>query len=169
MIVVGSKNPVKVSAVAEVFADYPQYATMQVSGVDASSGVRPQPLSLEETVSGARNRARQAYEGFLGVGLESGIMAIPDGYLEVCFAAIFDGTRMHTGMSCGFALPKAVTNLMFEEELNLVEAAMRVGLTDDPEVGKKGGLLSILTDGRLTRKEYSKQSLITAIISLEHL
>ena len=59
-VVVGSKNPVKVAAVAEVLAGYRDGAACAVEPHDVASGIAEQPMTLEETAAGARNRAAAA-------------------------------------------------------------------------------------------------------------
>ena len=60
-ITVASLNPVKLRAAsARLPADLPAQRTFHVSGVAVPSGVPDQPLSLAETLKGARNRAENA-------------------------------------------------------------------------------------------------------------
>ncbi len=175
-IIVGSQNSVKMSAVREVLASYPYLNQAELVSVSVPSGVSAQPGSLEETVQGAKNRAEQGYhqeaaEHRLGIGLESGLMQVPttnDEYMDVCICAVYDGNRHHIGMSCGFRLPREVTRLIFEEKLDLNQAMTRCGLTNNPRLGAAEGSIGLLTKGRICRKEYCKQSLITALISVEN-
>lgn len=57
-VVVGSRNPVKVSAVETALAAFDP----AVSTVAVESGVAEQPRSVAETIEGAENRARRAYD-----------------------------------------------------------------------------------------------------------
>ena len=74
-VVVGSKNPVKVEAVAEAFQKY--WPKCEVMGAEVSSGVSAQPMSELETMNGARQRAYGALkidsETQYGVGIEGGV------------------------------------------------------------------------------------------------
>lgn len=71
-IVVGSKNQVKVDAVKEIIQDYPHLKDAEIIIVEVGSGVGEQPKSLEETVSGAINRSKNAYKDCdYSFGLES--------------------------------------------------------------------------------------------------
>ena len=54
--VVGSKNPVKIKAVKVVFEK--MLGKTEVIGVKAFSGVKNQPMSLDESYCGALNRAK---------------------------------------------------------------------------------------------------------------
>ena len=68
---VGSMNPVKLGAIREVMAGvFPEAVFVPVA---VPSEVPDQPLGLEETLRGARNRAKNAFaDCFLSVALESG-------------------------------------------------------------------------------------------------
>ncbi len=87
-IVVGTKNPSKLSAVKiavdKLFpltsasnADSEQKLSHTIVGVDVPSGVDPQPKSAEETLTGAKNRAMAALkevpDADYGIGLEGGL------------------------------------------------------------------------------------------------
>ena len=94
-VAVGSKNPVKINSVKAallqvihnqpVFADddtEDKHVKLRVEGFDVPSGVADQPMGDEETMTGADNRARAAYEAYrkqfqiiphLAVGLEGGL------------------------------------------------------------------------------------------------
>jgi len=168
---VGSQNRVKVCAVEEILGDYLHLKDAKVISIDAVSEVDDQPRSLDETVQGAINRAKNAYQDCdYSFGLESGMMAVPNtktGHMDVCVCAIFDGEEYHLGLSSAWETPKDVANYMFNEGLNMNDAAYKAGLTEDLNVGAKDGLIGIMTKGRLTRKEYTKEAIRTALIHLE--
>ena len=85
-VIVGSKNPNKIDAVKEVLALYPNFSGAIVEGIAADSGVYKQPTSIEETVQGAINRAKNSFKDCdLSIGLESGLIAVPQtksGYMD---------------------------------------------------------------------------------------
>lgn len=168
---IGSQNKVKLEAVREILEEYPALAG-EVVGVEVPSGVPDQPLSLEETVRGAMNRARDAYRDCdYGIGIESGIMQVPatkSGYMDICACAIYDGREFHLGLSSAWEFPDPkVMDLLSREGLTMEQAAVRAGLTENAKVGSAEGVISILTKGRLNRKEYTKQALRTALIHLD--
>lgn len=169
---VGSKNEVKIEAVREALALYEMFDGAEVEGVAASSDVSEQPKSLEETVRGAQNRARSAFEGCdYAVGLESGLVAVPGskaGYVDMCCCAIFDGSDMHLGFSPAFEPPAGITKLVFEEGHDLSSASKEIGLTTSDEIGKEEGLIGIVTKGAINRKEYTRQAVIMAIAHLNY-
>ena len=172
-IAVGSKNKAKVDAVREILQDYPHLAGAQVAGFDVSSGVSDQPKSIEETVNGATNRARVAFEKCercdYAFGLESGLMKIPEtktGYMDVCACAIYDGKEFHLGLSSAWE-HRGIFEIVIKEGLDISAATNKLGLTKNPEIGAAEGAIGILTKGHLNRKEYTKQALRTALIHLE--
>ncbi|MDE2001475.1 MAG: DUF84 family protein [Patescibacteria group bacterium] len=168
---VGSVNPNKVEAVRELLQDYPHLKEAEVSGVAASSGVSEQPKSLDETVRGATHRAQGAFKDCTySFGIESGLMAVPgskSGFMDVCVCAIFDGKELHIGLSSAWEAPKHVMQYMLSDGLDMNQAAFKAGLTENPKVGSSEGLVSIMTKGRLSRKEYTKEAIRTALIHLE--
>lgn len=172
IINVGTSNKAKLEAVTETIADYPDLAKAKVRSSKVSSNVQDQPKSLEETIKGAMNRARNAFIGCdLSIGIESGLMAVPytkTGYMDVCVCAIFDGTEFHIGLSSAFEYPKAMTDMVLQENIDITQAANRLGFSANPALGSYEGMVGILTKGRVNRKAHAKQALITALIHLEH-
>lgn len=171
-IKIGSKNKAKIEAVGEILKEYPHLAHAEFEGTETDSRVSAQPKSLEETTRGAMNRAKNIFTDCdYSIGLESGLMEVPNtksGYMDVCVCAIYDGKEFHIGLSSAWEFPdKRVTELMLKEGLDMSQAINKVGLTNNPEIGSEEGAIGILTKGRMTRKEYTKQALRTALIHLE--
>jgi inosine/xanthosine triphosphatase len=170
-IKIASQNPAKVEALREILADYPHLKKAEINAVDAPSGVDDQPKSLKETVRGAMNRSKNAYTDCdYSFGIESGLMEVPNtksGYMDVCVCAIFDGNEYHLGLSSAWEAPKRVSEFMLNDGLNMNAAAYKAGLTDNPKVGSAEGLVGIMTKGRLTRKEYTKEAIRMALIHVD--
>src|SRR5579859_2213478 len=138
-VAVGSLRRPKVDAVREAMRSLgPTLAAgaeIEVVGVEISSGVRETPLSREETMSGARNRA----EALLGmargkgepwryfVGLEGGIEIVRENGLQWPFlenwAYVSDVTgRGSFGQSGAILLPESVAKRVVEEGIALGDA-----------------------------------------------
>lgn len=169
---VGSANKAKVAAVAGILLEYPHLAGGDVEGVKTDSGVSDQPLSLDETIAGAMNRAHSAFvDCDYSVGLESGLMAVPQaksGYLDVCVAVIYDGSEFHLGISSAWEFKnKEIITSMVEEGLDMSQAIQKAGMTSNPNIGSEEGAIGIVTKGRIDRKAYTKQALQMALIHLE--
>lgn len=169
-ICVGSTNQVKIEAVRDALSEYGMDA--EIISVKVPSGVSEQPKSLDETIKGAMNRAKNAFSNCAyGIGLESGLVPIPytkTGYMDICACAFYDGKEFHLGLSSAFEYPREITRLVFEENLDIDQAAYKTGLTKNSDVGTEEGVIGILTKGRLLRKDYTKQAVVTALIHLEN-
>jgi inosine/xanthosine triphosphatase len=78
-VAVGSTNPVKIAGIKEAFEAIWPEISWDVKGVSVESGVSSQPMSDEETIEGATNRAKVAIKALgadFGVGPEGGLAKI---------------------------------------------------------------------------------------------
>lgn len=152
--------------------DYPFFAGAIVSGLDVSSGVSAQPLFLEETIKGAMNRAKRAFQNCTySFGIESGLVSVPytrGGYMDVCSCAIYDGQQLSLGLSSAFEVPSMILDLVLNKGLECNEALYRAGLTQKKKAGSEEGMTGILTKGRIMRKEQIKQAICNALILIEN-
>jgi inosine/xanthosine triphosphatase len=156
-VVVGSGNPVKIAAVRAVLARLlpaSGVAALTVFGTEVPSGVPAQPLGDEETQRGARQRALGALavsDAELAVGLEGGVVVLPDGRMRTCaWAVVIDRTgREGLGGSLSMPLPEIVAaRIRAGEELgHAMDAVAQV-------VGTKHGrgAVGILTAGLIDRQ-----------------
>lgn len=150
-IAVGSANPVKVAATAAVLAGYFPDARVEAHAV--ASGVPDQPFGDEQTIAGARaraERAREATDADLGVGLEGGVVDGPSGMRTCAWCVIVhrDG-REGVGGSLAMPLPDAVAEMIRAGE-ELGYAMDRFAQTRGTKHGK--GAVGILTAGRIDRQ-----------------
>ena len=76
-VIVASKNPVKINCAEIGFSQMFPDEMFEVEGLATSSGVSDQPVTNEETLTGAKNRASNAKEEIkeadFWVGIEGGI------------------------------------------------------------------------------------------------
>ncbi|MBI5794422.1 DUF84 family protein, partial [Candidatus Uhrbacteria bacterium] len=103
----------------------------------------------------------------LSFGIEGGTMEVSGSHssamkLDVC--AVYDGKTIGLGFSSAFSLPEDLHQLVAEQGLDLSQAARVAGYTDHPKIGTAGGVVGILTDGRITRSDFCRQALIMALI-----
>lgn len=176
LIVVGSINNIKVQAVEEVLKHYPDFADAKIKSLAVPSGISEQPMSLEETIQGAKNRAQNAFltngkNYSYGFGIESGLFQAPGtktGYLEGSICAIFDGKNHYIGLSCGFEVPPHILDFILNKNMDLSQACLHAKVTENPHLGAGEGLIGLLTKGKINRKEYTKQCVITALSQLDH-
>lgn len=150
-VVVGSTNPVKLAAARRVITA--AWTRASVEAVTVPSGVADQPFGDEETIAGARNRARAAREALdadLGIGLEGGVVDSPAGMRTCAWCVVMhrDG-REGVGGSLAMPLPPAVAAM--------IRGGTELGHAMDALVAERGtkqgkGAVGILTDGRIDRQ-----------------
>lgn len=169
---VGSKNRTKINAVKELLLDYPMFENAEVIGVDVKVEEFGHPKSLDETVAGAVDRAKQSYlNNDYGFGIEGGLMVVPQtksGYMEVAVCAIFDGKQIHLGLSEACEWPKLAIDAILNKGMDGSQAMKAVGLTSHEKLGEHEGLISILTKGRMNRTTFNKSAVKMALLHLEN-
>lgn len=167
---VGSQNPVKLEAVRDVVLSCDMFKNAEFKALPVDSGFPEQPVGLEETIGGARNRAVNAFRNCdLSVGLESGLIPVPltdSGYMNLTACAIYDGSAYYTGLGPAFELPRDIARLVIIDRLDLNEAVLTAGLSRDPHIGRTQGLIGLLSGGRVSRAEYSKPAVSMALTRL---
>jgi len=103
----------------------------------------------------------------LGLGIESGLFALEyDGqtrYYDVCVVSAYDGASHHHGLSCAFEIPPPVLRHVLENGCDLSQACNASLITSDDKIGEHGGLIGLLSSGRLSREQYTVQALDTAL------
>ncbi len=166
LIVVASKNPVKVEATRRAFAAQFPHKEIDMVSVNSDSGVSKQPRSDDETRSGAINRANNALklhtDADFYVGIEGGVEVIDGQLFAFAWMAIESKDRkMVTNRSTTLPLPPKIMSLM-DEGLELGEANDQVFITHNSK--QKGGAFGLLTDGKLTRGAIYTETLIIALV-----
>lgn len=164
-VAVGSSNRIKIEATKEAFEHF--YKDIVVISVGMEN-LQAQPITLHGTVNGAVTRAKKAIEKIkdadLGVGIEAGLMEVPDvnTYLNVQFAAIIDrNNKLTIGSSPGFQLPEEVAKMVLIERMEVDKAVeFLFGIKD---IGEKRGIIDLMTKGAVSRKELIRNALIMAI------
>ncbi|GAA4825163.1 inosine/xanthosine triphosphatase [Algivirga pacifica] len=165
-IVIASLNPVKVNASLSTFQKAFSEEVFEAEGLSIPSGVSDQPMSEEETLTGAINRAKGAQEtaseGDYFVGIEGGIQATPQGMSAFAWVYILDRHgRSSQARTANFYLPPKVTELIYQ--------GVELGHANDKVFGElnskqKGGAVGSLTAGILGRTEYYEQAVLLALI-----
>jgi inosine/xanthosine triphosphatase len=157
---VGSLNPVKVEATRSVLSRF--FPHLEVTPVDASSGVGEQPRG-DSTKEGAMHRAAGAIVGAdLGIGLEAGVFETPDGLYDIQYCAVLDRRGRYTiGHGMGFRYPPRVAEL--------VRSGSTVGnafksLYGSQREGHRDGAIGFLTLGALDRTRLAEQAVMAAMV-----
>jgi len=174
IIAVGSTNPVKIEAVRDAISRYPSLSRSEVLNGASPSGVPDQPLRLEDTLQGARNRALHSFDSFhlthddLGIGIEGGIGLICGaGYFHLEAAVLYDGEIFYQGISPGIEIPPNVLREIRSGK-TLGDAFFSLGLTENPRLGSAEGFIGVLSGMRMDRKQYTIQALMMALATYDH-
>jgi inosine/xanthosine triphosphatase len=191
ILAVGTKRGPKLSAVTEALEAFSNVlapdSQFEVLGVEVESGVSHTPVSREELMRGARQRAEALIQLARGngetwkffVGLEGGLDVVQEGasaedmqwraslkqygrrrvFLE-SWAYVTDGVRGHYGRSGGIELPEALAREVLE---NGVELSVAI----DKFAGAVGirdaqGAWGVLSGNFITRQEAFRIAVIAA-------
>ena len=173
IIHVGSHNRVKIEAVRTAILQYSFLTNAQGLSMPAQSSVSDQPKSIDETVTGAKNRALNAFPGSkYSIGLESGMIILSQPgvtyYFEHTVCAIYDGSQFYLGFSPAFPLPLKVASLLIEQGLDLEQACVATKLSDNKDLGQAEGIIGCLSKGIVTRLEYTIPAITMALIGLQN-
>jgi inosine/xanthosine triphosphatase len=169
-VAIGSTNPAKMKGTRLAFSRTLGRGPVLLKGVDTTALVRSQPLSLDETVEGAQERAAFALETArpdFGVGVEAGLFGLgrawPGHFLNVQIAAVVDRAgHLSFGCSSGFPIPGGLVAKLKErrEELDRYTHEL-VGVT---KVKEEHGIVYHLSQRRLSRVEMTEQCVSMALI-----
>jgi inosine/xanthosine triphosphatase len=170
-IIVASKNPVKIKAVARGFRKMFPGEEFAIEGISVASGVREQPMDGAETLTGALNRANNAAheepDRDYWVGIEGGIELKDDEMMEAFAWVVIrskDGA-VGKGKTGTFFLPPKVAEL--------IKAGKELGKADDIVFGRsnskqENGAVGILTDNAIDRTSFYTEAVVLALIPLKN-
>ena len=138
-------------------------------GISVPSGVPDQPMSNNETLQGAKNRATNAQtempEADFWVGLEGGIEK--QGSEMECFAwcVVLSKEKMGKARTSTFFLPQKI--------VELVDGGMELGAADDvvfqrTNSKQANGAIGILTGDVIDRTSYYVDALVLALIPFKN-
>jgi inosine/xanthosine triphosphatase len=176
-IAVGSQRGPKLNAVREALKSFSPFlapgADFHVEGVEVPSGVSHTPLSREELMAGARQRAealqqiareRDAHWKYF-LGLEGGLDVVQSDSARWVFleswAYVTDGaSHGYFGQSGGILIPEPLAKRVVDEGVELSEAidsfAGGIGIRDGQ------GAWGVLTRDIITRQEAFRIAVIHA-------
>ena len=173
-VAVGSQNKNKITAVKEAVSLYPEvFSNAVVEGVAVDIKEFGHPKTIEAITNGAVDRAKQAFgERYAySFGIESGLMPVPhtkSGYIEIQACAIYDGAQVSMGFSTGFEWPTGVIEKILEGNVDGSAAFRELGYTDEEKMGNvSGGIIGLLTEGRMTREQQVHDSIVMAMVQFE--
>ena len=175
-IAVGSTRRPKLQAVHEAAGSFASAlapnARVEIQGYEVESGVSHTPVSREELMQGARQRAEALWKllreaatsADYCVGLEGGLHVVSgDGERRVfleSWAYVSDGVRGHFGCSGSIEVPEALAKEVVTGGVELAAAIDRfagaVGIRDGQ------GAWGVLTGNMISRQESFRLAVLTA-------
>lgn len=166
-IAVGSCNPVKIQSAQAGFEMVFPESRFTAVGLAVASEVSDQPMTCQETLLGAKNRASNlrivAPDADFFCGIEGGIEIIDESLYASAWIVIMDKAgRASSGRSGSFGLPAKVKRL--------VESGMELGHANDVvfrETNSKqqGGAVGSLTGGLITRQSLYEHAMVLALVA----
>ncbi|MGQ8336405.1 inosine/xanthosine triphosphatase [Sunxiuqinia sp. A32] len=162
-IAVASKNPVKLNAVEYGF-EACMKKHVEVIGFNVESGVPDQPLSDEETLTGALNRVENVMnkngDADFFVGVEGGVHFEENDLFAFAWIVISDGKNISKARTGSFLLPPEIGRLI-KEGMELGDADDRV--FNQTNSKQQNGAIGLLTDDIVTREILYHQAVILAL------
>lgn len=168
-VAAGTRNPSKLSGIEAAFKEVLGVDAVVV-GVAVKTDVPPQPIGFDSIIKGALERGfraiRAVEDALLGVGVEAGIYRLGSRYFDVQAAAIVcRDSLLSLGFSPSFEIPPSFASKLVSGEEPELEAVVdkHFGTKD---IGEKGGLISILTRGAVTREHLTRDAVAMALVPL---
>ena len=152
IVAVGTTNRVKINAARKALEISKIEAEIVPISVD--SGVKPQPMSNDEGITGAINRAKNSMSkanADMGIGMEGTVDENPNGMFLTGWVAVVDSTgNVGIGSSGSIMLPEKIASRLREgEELGNVIDEME----NDQGIKAKQGTIGVLTNGTVKRED----------------
>ena len=169
-IIIASKNPVKIESTRKGFVKMFKDEIFEIEGLSVDSGVSAQPMSEEETLTGATNRVNNVSilspNADYWVGIEGGSKVVGKGMETFAWVVIKSKNGMVSqGRTASFYLPKEI--------VALVKMGKELGEADDivfkrSNSKQSNGAVGILTGDVLTRAGYYETAVIMALIPFKN-
>ncbi len=163
-VAVGSQNPTKLEAVRLAVPEL-YLGQTKIMGFATKSAVSDQPMSDEEMIMGAHNRARNVISykpsARYAVGMEGGIKVMPEGWFNLGWVCVID---VDTGNHCygttpAHFVPDKVKTLMEQSGLEMSDAVAELYKTHTVIDRDCSG---VMTDGRLPAEELYRTGVLAA-------
>jgi len=164
-IIVASKNPIKINSAKLGYQKVFPNSTFECEGVSVPSNVSDQPMSNQETLQGATNRATNAKNDFpdanFWIGIEGGIERMGEEMMAFAWIVILSKDRKGKARTGTFFLPPKV--------VELINVGKELGEADDIVFGhsnskQKNGAVGILTKNLTDRTQFYVEAMVLALI-----
>lgn len=168
-LTIASTNPVKVQAALHGFRLMFPNESVTASGISVASGVSDQPMTDEETLQGAFNRAtnaRKAHpDGEFWIGIEGGCEEKHGELWTYAWVVVLSQTLVGKGRTGAFMLPREVADLVL--------SGVELGHADDQVFGRSNskqsnGAVGLLTVDLIKRQEYYEHAVVLALIPFKN-
>jgi inosine/xanthosine triphosphatase len=168
-VAVGSTNPVKIQAVKQAFKKIWPDDNWLVQGISVSSGVSAQPMSDQESIQGAKNRAiaaKDALKFHWGVGVEGGIQQINTDWFDCGWIAVINhqGT-VGLGSTARIITPPKMMALI-NQGIELGEVVDQIFNTKNSK--HSDGHFGLMTQNTITRTSGYVDGVIMALVRFLH-
>jgi inosine/xanthosine triphosphatase len=168
-IVIASKNPVKIEATRLGFQSMFPDEDFRIEAVSAPSGVRAQPMSSQETMIGAANRAKAAQkqhqDADFWVGIEGGVESEGEELAAFAWIVIRSASLEGKSRTGTFFLPHPVARL--------IQQGKELGEADDIVFNQSNskqanGAIGILTGNIIDRTALYAHAVILALVPFKN-
>ena len=163
-VTIGSTNPTKLEAVKQAFRIIWPDQKFEFETFNGVSGVNEQPLHEEESITGARNRARQVIietDTDFAVGIEGGMYKVDDKWFVSDWAIVLDQTgKEGIGGTPRYHVPDHIrTHITSDHDLSAV-LEDKLGAIN---IGKLDGYAGMMTGNHITRTTSNRDAVIIAL------
>lgn len=163
-VAIGSKNPVKLQATEKAFGLVWPDKDFEFVSIETKSGVSDQPMSDQETIKGATNRAKQAQKetgADFGVGLEGGIVKVDNQYFARAWMAVIN-KKGEIGLGSTLSAP------LPDKFMKLVNNGIELGKAHDIISGRENtkqqeGYFGLVSSNLVTREKGYINAIVMAL------
>ena len=163
-VAIGSQNPVKINCTKKAFFLYLSKVKFEFVSVSVPSGVNNQPMSDEESILGAENRAKRAIKVAhtdYGVGIEGGIMKVRRKYFCRAWVVVVSKKGV-VGLGSSLSAP------LPQKYMSLITKGVELGKANDMISGKENtkqenGYFGFISDNLITREKGYTDAVIMAL------
>jgi inosine/xanthosine triphosphatase len=168
-IIVASTNPVKIHAALAGFRALFPSEEFTAQGISVPSGVSNQPMSDEETLTGASNRAKAAREHVpdadFWAGIEGGCEEKFGELWAYAWVVVMGDGWVGKSRTAAFTLPHEIAEL--------VQQGVELGEADDRVFGRSNskqanGAVGILTNDVIDRAGYYEHAVVLALVPFKN-
>jgi len=173
-VLIASIRAPKVNGVQRAFrklSHIPSFNNITFEPMQVESGVQATPLSIDELMSGARQRAETAFaigkaaskspEIIFSVGVEGGVHISQERAFLESWACIYDGVRFSFESSGSIEIPQALSDAVVRDGADLGKVIDI--FAEKNNVRSNQGTWGILTGGLITREDSFELATLNAL------